>query len=153
MDNKKMEAQPPSSSSAAATTKTVNSSVDSKDQTKKKEATKTVPFFKLFAFSDTIDKSLMIIGTIGAIGNGLSLPLMAIIFGELTDSFGETENFHEVVLVVSTVIIKLKQSNFNTLVPFFRSLLFSSDLPLNLKLGLFKIRVFGCWCLCSSISP
>ncbi|CDP21762.1 unnamed protein product, partial [Coffea canephora] len=52
----------------------------------------TVPFLKLFSFADSTDIFLMIIGTIGAIGNGLSLPLMTVFFGELTDSFGQTQN-------------------------------------------------------------
>ncbi|KAL7120610.1 hypothetical protein ACP275_02G132500 [Erythranthe tilingii] len=52
-----------------------------------KESKKTVPFYKLFSFADSKDKVLMIIGTIAAIGNGLSQPLMSLIFGELVDVF------------------------------------------------------------------
>ncbi|XP_047325305.1 ABC transporter B family member 4-like [Impatiens glandulifera] len=51
---------------------------------------------------------LMIIGTIGAIGNGISLPLMTILFGEMIDSFGQTQNAPvDVVRVVSKVSLKL----------------------------------------------
>lgn len=65
--------------------------------------TSTVPFLKLFSFADSTDKFLMIIGMIGAIGNGLCLPLMTLVFGELTDSFGQTQNPKDVVRVVSKV--------------------------------------------------
>lgn len=71
------------------------------------EKTNTVPFYKLFAFADPTDILLMIVGTIGAIGNGLSMPLMTILFGELTDSFGENQNNNEVVDVVSEVLIRI----------------------------------------------
>lgn len=68
--------------------------------------TSTVPFLKLFSFADSTDKFLMIIGMIGAIGNGLCLPLMTLVFGELTDSFGQTQNPKDVVRVVSKVALK-----------------------------------------------
>ncbi|KAL7158153.1 hypothetical protein ABFS83_02G122900 [Erythranthe nasuta] len=53
-----------------------------------KEPMKTVRFYKLFSFADFRDKILMTIGTIAAIGNGLSQPIMSLILGELTDVFG-----------------------------------------------------------------
>lgn len=77
------------------------------EETKSNEKTNTVPFLKLFAFADSIDVGLMILGTVGAIGNGLSMPLGALIFGELSDTFGRNEhNKHLVDLVVkvSTVL-------------------------------------------------
>ncbi|KAE8697226.1 hypothetical protein F3Y22_tig00110627pilonHSYRG00097 [Hibiscus syriacus] len=61
------------------------------------EKTNKVPFLKLFAFADPTDILLMIAGTTGAIGNGISMPLMTILFGELTDSFGQNQNNNEVV--------------------------------------------------------
>ncbi|KAM3251173.1 hypothetical protein P3L10_005243 [Capsicum annuum] len=39
-----------------------------------------VAFYKLFSFADRVDIALMIIGTIGAIGEGLTQPLMTLIF-------------------------------------------------------------------------
>lgn len=62
-----------------------------------------VPFYKLFSFADSTDKALMIIGSIGAVGNGVCMPLMAIIFGELVDSFGENQNTKHIIHVVSQV--------------------------------------------------
>ncbi|GLI63941.1 hypothetical protein VaNZ11_007082 [Volvox africanus] len=47
-----------------------------------------VSFFKLLSTADGWDIDLMIIGTIGAIGNGTLLPIFAILFGEFTDAFG-----------------------------------------------------------------
>ncbi|ANM61713.1 ATP binding cassette subfamily B4 [Arabidopsis thaliana] len=55
------------------------------------EKTKTVPFYKLFAFADSFDFLLMILGTLGSIGNGLGFPLMTLLFGDLIDAFGENQ--------------------------------------------------------------
>lgn len=67
--------------------------------------TKTVAFHKLFSFADSIDVLLMILGTIGAIGNGLRMPIMAILFGQLTDAFGNINpnTFNDIVHIVSKV--------------------------------------------------
>ncbi|EYU27079.1 hypothetical protein ABFS82_02G122300 [Erythranthe guttata] len=70
-----------------------------------KEKQNTVRFYKLFSFADSRDKFLMIIGTIAAIGNGLSQPLMSLLFGELIDVFGEAGS-NDVVSVVSKVSLK-----------------------------------------------
>ncbi|GFP93633.1 ABC transporter b family member 4 [Phtheirospermum japonicum] len=65
-----------------------------------------VPFYKLFAFADSKDKLLMIIGTIGAIGNGISSPLMTILFGQLMNSFGVNQT-QGIVAVVSRISLKI----------------------------------------------
>ncbi|XP_044491203.1 ABC transporter B family member 11-like [Mangifera indica] len=77
------------------------------EKSKDKEKANKVPFRKLFAFADFTDIMLMIIGTIGAIGNGLCMPLMAVLFGDLTDSFGQNQNNRDVVDAVSKVSLKL----------------------------------------------
>ncbi|CAI9104867.1 OLC1v1003651C1 [Oldenlandia corymbosa var. corymbosa] len=77
-----------------------------KEDKDKDEPTKTVPFLKLFYFADSFDKLLMIVGAIAAIGNGLCLPLMTVLFGELIDSFGETVDINQVVGQVSKVSLK-----------------------------------------------
>eukprot|EP00262_Sarcandra_glabra_P000204 TRINITY_DN1028_c0_g1_i1.p1 TRINITY_DN1028_c0_g1~~TRINITY_DN1028_c0_g1_i1.p1 ORF type:complete len:1276 (-),score=248.81 TRINITY_DN1028_c0_g1_i1:261-4088(-) len=64
-----------------------------------------VPFYKLFSFATPNDIVLMIIGTISAIGNGLSIPLMTLIFGQLINAFGES-NQQNVVDEVSKVALK-----------------------------------------------
>ncbi|XP_050117932.1 ABC transporter B family member 11-like isoform X7 [Malus sylvestris] len=72
----------------------------------KEDGTKTVPYYKLFSFADTLDYMLMSVGTISAIGNGLCTPLMTVIFGEVINSFGRTGNTKEVVDAVSKVALK-----------------------------------------------
>ncbi|PNH10194.1 ABC transporter B family member 19 [Tetrabaena socialis] len=57
----------------------------------KKESISSVPFWKLLSTADGRDVFLMLIGTIGAMGNGVLLPLFAIVFGQFTDALGGTE--------------------------------------------------------------
>ncbi|KAF2292301.1 hypothetical protein GH714_018734 [Hevea brasiliensis] len=73
---------------------------------KRDEGTNSVPFHRLFSFADLADVMLMIIGTIGAIGNGLSMPLMTIFLGDMIDAFGENQNNKDLVHVVSKVSLK-----------------------------------------------
>ncbi|KAI5349067.1 hypothetical protein L3X38_001954 [Prunus dulcis] len=73
----------------------------------KEDGTKTVSYYKLFSFADSLDYLLMSVGTISAIGNGASVPLMTIIFGDLINSFGQTGNNKEVVDAVSKVALNL----------------------------------------------
>lgn len=61
-----------------------------------------VPFYMLFTFADRFDVNLMIVGTICAIANGLSQPLMTVIFGKLINTFGSTDISH-IVQEVSKV--------------------------------------------------
>ncbi|ONI27777.1 hypothetical protein PRUPE_1G104400 [Prunus persica] len=72
----------------------------------KEDGTKTVPYYKLFSFADSLDFLLMSVGTISAIGNGTSLPLMTIIFGDVINSFGQSGNNKDVVDAVSKVALK-----------------------------------------------
>ncbi|KAJ1960963.1 hypothetical protein GGI12_003512, partial [Dipsacomyces acuminosporus] len=55
----------------------------------KKEKTPMVPLLQLFRFSDSLDKVLMIIGTIAAMAAGTAMPLMTLIFAEITQKFLE----------------------------------------------------------------
>ncbi|XWS31898.1 hypothetical protein CRYUN_Cryun23aG0115300 [Craigia yunnanensis] len=84
----------------------VNGENQDSESSKGDEKTNTVPFYKLFAFADSTDTLLMIIGTIGAVGNGLCMPLMTILFGDLIDTFGENQSNDKVVDVVSKVALK-----------------------------------------------
>jgi len=73
-----------------------------KDKTKEKQ--ETVPFHKLFTFADSTDILLMVVGTIGAVGNGLSLPLMTVFLGQMIHSFGSNQsNTEDVVDQVTKV--------------------------------------------------
>ncbi|KAL2494601.1 ABC transporter B family member 9 [Forsythia ovata] len=64
-----------------------------------------VAFYKLFSYSDRLDIVLIIVGTISAIGNGLTQPIMTLIFGQIINSFGGTDSSH-VVHEVSKVSLK-----------------------------------------------
>ncbi|CAN7118774.1 unnamed protein product [Brassica rapa subsp. narinosa] len=55
-----------------------------------------VSFFKLFSFADKTDVALMVIGTISAVANGVTQPLMTLIFGQLINAFGTTDPDHMV---------------------------------------------------------
>lgn len=69
------------------------------------EKVEKVAFSRLFSFADKTDIILMLVGTIGAIGNGLCMPLMTILFGDLVNAFGNNQNNSDVVSVVSKVIL------------------------------------------------
>ncbi|XP_017980794.1 PREDICTED: ABC transporter B family member 4 [Theobroma cacao] len=84
----------------------VNGENQDSESSKGDEKTNKVPFYKLFAFADSTDILLMIIGTIGAVGNGVCMPLMTILFGDLVDAFGENQSNDKVVDVVSEVALK-----------------------------------------------
>ncbi|KAI7750747.1 hypothetical protein M8C21_013049, partial [Ambrosia artemisiifolia] len=93
----------------ASTSGTGNDGVEHSElgKAKEKESTDTVPFYKLFAFADLTDYILMIIGTVSAIGNGICLPLMTVLLGDLINSFGHNQNnTNNVVHVVSKMALK-----------------------------------------------
>lgn len=78
---------------------------DSEKSKDKDETTNTVSLYKLFSFADPLDRLLMLMGTVGAIGNGISLPLMVLIFGTMINAFGES-TASKVVDEVSKVSLK-----------------------------------------------
>ncbi|GKU96078.1 hypothetical protein SLEP1_g9358 [Rubroshorea leprosula] len=69
----------------------------------KKKDERTVPYYKLFSFPDPLDYLLMSVGTIGAAGNGLCMPLLTLIFGDVVNAFGKNADIKEVVHDVSMV--------------------------------------------------
>ncbi|TKY54330.1 ABC transporter B family member 11 [Spatholobus suberectus] len=97
-----------------------NNNKDSKKSEAKDEPAKTVPLYKLFSFADPLDHLLMFVGTVGAIGNGISMPLMTLIFGNMINAFGGSSNTNEVVDEVSKVSLKFVYLAVGT---FFASLL------------------------------
>ncbi|KAF7804972.1 ABC transporter B family member 21-like [Senna tora] len=76
------------------------------DKSKQKGKADTVPFHKLFSFADSTDTLLMIVGTIGAVGNGISMPLMTLLMGQMINTFGNNQNSNQVVDLVSKVSLK-----------------------------------------------
>ncbi|RRT66148.1 hypothetical protein B296_00018134 [Ensete ventricosum] len=97
------------SSSNSASHEPVASSSDNREleargKNKNQDATKfTVPFYMLFSFGDSTDVILMVLGSLGALGNGLALPLMTLLFGDLIQSFGGASDIHDVLGRVSKV--------------------------------------------------
>ncbi|KAM8966761.1 ATP-dependent translocase ABCB1 [Pelodytes ibericus] len=57
-----------------------------KDKDKPKKP-KMVSAFTMFRYSSAVDKLLMLFGTIAAMAHGAGLPLMMLVFGDMTDSF------------------------------------------------------------------
>ncbi|CAN4095016.1 unnamed protein product [Withania somnifera] len=80
--------------------------VSNKTEKQKVAAADEVPYYKLLSFADTVDHALMVIGMITAVGSGICFPLMAVLFGELVDSFGMTADSEEIVGQVSKVSLK-----------------------------------------------
>ncbi|KAJ7950463.1 ABC transporter B family protein [Quillaja saponaria] len=85
----------------------INRNNGEEEKIKGYEKVNTIPFNKLFSLADSIDVMLMIFGTIGAVGNGLGQPLMALLSGELVNSFGNNQsNSNNIVDEVSKVCLK-----------------------------------------------
>ncbi|XP_074122751.1 phosphatidylcholine translocator ABCB4 isoform X5 [Sminthopsis crassicaudata] len=61
-----------------------------RQERKKMKKTHMISPLSLFRYSDWKDKLFMVLGTIMAIAHGSGLPLMMIVFGEMTDSFVNT---------------------------------------------------------------
>lgn len=73
------------------------------DPDKKKE--QSLPFFHLFSFADKFDCFLMILGSLGAIVHGSSMPVFFLLFGEMVNGFGKNQsNFHTMTAEVSKVL-------------------------------------------------
>uniref|UniRef100_A0A8C6RDM7 Multidrug resistance protein 1 n=1 Tax=Nannospalax galili TaxID=1026970 RepID=A0A8C6RDM7_NANGA len=54
-----------------------------------------------FRYADWLDKLYMLIGTLAAIIHGIALPLMMLVFGDMTDSFANVGNFPENTTIAS----------------------------------------------------
>lgn len=63
-----------------------------------------VAFYKLFTFADRYDIVLMVVGTIAAMANGLTLPIMTVLIGQIINVFGFSDHAH-VIKEVSKVRI------------------------------------------------
>uniref|UniRef100_A0A0D9V4J0 MDR-like ABC transporter n=1 Tax=Leersia perrieri TaxID=77586 RepID=A0A0D9V4J0_9ORYZ len=53
------------------------------------DAGKAVSFTGLFQYADGTDLLLMLVGTVAALANGVSQPLMTVIFGQVINAFGD----------------------------------------------------------------
>ncbi|KAE9449261.1 hypothetical protein C3L33_18837, partial [Rhododendron williamsianum] len=52
---------------------------------------RSVPFYELFSFADKYDWFLMILGTVGAIVNGSSMPVFFVLLGDMLNGFGKNQ--------------------------------------------------------------
>ncbi|KAG1370989.1 hypothetical protein COCNU_16G000830 [Cocos nucifera] len=79
---------------------------ESEKSGKQDDGKHTVLFCKLFGFADSTDIILTILGTVGAVANGLALPLMTVLFGDLIQSFAGASDIHDVIHRVSKVALE-----------------------------------------------
>uniref|UniRef100_A0A8C1KTB0 ATP-binding cassette sub-family B member 5 n=1 Tax=Cyprinus carpio TaxID=7962 RepID=A0A8C1KTB0_CYPCA len=78
-----------------------------KKSKKKTEPVKTVGFFQLFRYATCPEVLLMLIGLLCAAAHGVALPLMCVVFGEMTDSFvlsGHTANLTGIFIMRSHLV-------------------------------------------------
>jgi ATP-binding cassette subfamily B (MDR/TAP) protein 1 len=61
-----------------------------------------VGLHSLFRFADASDVLLMVAGAAGAVANGVSQPLMTLLFGDVMEAFGSASR-HDVLHRVSEV--------------------------------------------------
>lgn len=75
---------------------------ESKLQESKKRSD-SIPYYKLYSLADRTDYGLMIVGTISAISNGISLPMSTVFFGDMVNAFGMNINIRNIAHAVSKV--------------------------------------------------
>lgn len=68
-----------------------------------------IPYYKLFSFADSLDVTLMIVGTICAVANGLAMPIMTVLFGNMIQSFGSNSDID----ALFNAVVKVKYSTIN----------------------------------------
>ncbi|KAG9459966.1 hypothetical protein H6P81_004474 [Aristolochia fimbriata] len=73
---------------------------------KEGEGKSSIPFYRLFAFADPIDVTLMTVGTVAAVANGAAVPLMTFLLGRMINSFGQTQDINQVVQEVAKVSLQ-----------------------------------------------
>ncbi|KAG8058852.1 hypothetical protein GUJ93_ZPchr0002g25192 [Zizania palustris] len=66
---------------------------------------KRVPMHRLFSFADRRDVALMAVGAVTAVTNGVAMPFMTFLVGDLVDAFG-TAHRADVVHVVSKISVR-----------------------------------------------
>ncbi|TVU32270.1 hypothetical protein EJB05_23994 [Eragrostis curvula] len=66
---------------------------------------RTVPMHRLFAFADRRDAAMMAVGAAAAVANGIAMPFLTFLIGDLVDAFGAADRAR-VVHVVSKVAVR-----------------------------------------------
>ncbi|KAK3161655.1 hypothetical protein QOZ80_1BG0079810 [Eleusine coracana subsp. coracana] len=93
---------------ATATSSSANNGHDNAgDGEKKKDeevAAKKVSLLGMFRYADRLDVLLMVIGTVGSVANGMAEPIMALLFGNVINSFGQSTS-ENILRIVSKVVL------------------------------------------------
>ena len=50
-----------------------------------------VSYFKLYSLAEPLDYFLIALGTIGAVVNGITMPLFTLVFGKLINTYGDPD--------------------------------------------------------------
>lgn len=69
-----------------------NSKKGKKSKKEKKEKQPVVSVFTMFRYAGWLDRLYMLVGTLAAIIHGVALPLMMLVFGDMTDTFANAGN-------------------------------------------------------------
>ncbi|GAB1289405.1 ATP-dependent translocase ABCB1 [Apodemus speciosus] len=69
------------------------SKMGKKSKKEKKEKKPAVSVLTMFRYAGWLDRFYMLMGTLAAIIHGVALPLMMLVFGDMTDSFANAGNF------------------------------------------------------------
>jgi ATP-binding cassette subfamily B (MDR/TAP) protein 1 len=59
---------------------------------RKKAVAMKVPFFGMFRYAGRADLVLMAVGTVAAMVNGMSEPLMTVVFSTVIETFGSSDD-------------------------------------------------------------
>lgn len=73
-----------------------------KKKKKGKDVHKTLPFSKLLSYADTLDWTLMALGTLGAVVHGLAIPIGYLLLGKALEAFGN--NIHDQKAMVKSLL-------------------------------------------------
>ncbi|CAO2617608.1 ATP-dependent translocase ABCB1 [Lemmus lemmus] len=69
-----------------------NSKMGKKSKKEKEEKKPVVSVLTMFRYAGWLDRLYMLVGTLAAIIHGIALPLMMLVFGEMTDTFANAGN-------------------------------------------------------------
>lgn len=94
---------------------------------KKKKSSAVISFKSIFMHADKYDMALMGLGLLGAIGDGVSMPVMLLVTSKLMNSFGTSqlslsENFTHSINKVSFFLLHRQCPIF----PFFKNFNFTN---------------------------
>uniref|UniRef100_A0A8D1T7C8 Multidrug resistance protein 1 n=1 Tax=Sus scrofa TaxID=9823 RepID=A0A8D1T7C8_PIG len=97
---------------------------DKKSKNDKKEKKPAVSVFAMFRYSNWLDRLYMLLGTTAAIIHGAGLPLMMLVFGEMTDSFASIGNMRNLTFpnMIYTDVSKINEGVGDKIGMFFQSI-------------------------------